>query len=82
RTEKMLQKILDGEVVVETRMSGQQRLQFQRIEAQSKRNGRIMLVASLLICATLFYTNGDTTIATAAVSIAGVLYASTFFIRR
>ncbi|MEL6308186.1 MAG: AarF/UbiB family protein [Chloroflexota bacterium] len=82
RTEKMLQKIIDGEVVVETRMSGQQRLQFQRIEAQSKRNGRIMLVASLLICATLFYTNGDTAIATAAVSIAGVLYASTFFIRR
>ncbi|MGJ3240182.1 MAG: ABC1 kinase family protein [Anaerolineae bacterium] len=81
KTERMLQQIIDGEVIVETRMSAQQRLQLQRIEAQNKRTARMMLVGSLLICATLFYTNGDTTIATAAATLAGGAYLSTLFIR-
>jgi predicted unusual protein kinase regulating ubiquinone biosynthesis (AarF/ABC1/UbiB family) len=82
KTEKMLQQLIDGEIAIETRMSGQQKQQLQRIEAQSKRTSRMMIVGSLLICATLFYTNGDMPIALASASIAGVIYISTWFIRQ
>lgn len=81
KTEQMLQKIIDGDIAIETRMSGQQRQQLQRIEAQSKRTARIMIVGSLLICATLFYINGDSNIAIAGAILAGVIYISTLFIR-
>lgn len=81
KTEVMLQKIIDGEIVIETRMSGQQRQQMQRIEAQGKRTARMMLVASLLICATLFYINGNTEIAISALGLASVIYLSTWFLR-
>lgn len=80
-TEKMLQQIIDGEIVIETRMSTLQRQQLQRIEIQNKRTARMMLVGCLLICATLFYTNGDTNIAYVAASIATVTYLSSWFIR-
>src|SRR5690606_27049552 len=81
KTEMMLQQIIDGDIVIETRMSGQQRQQLQRIEAQSKRTARMMLVGSLLICATLFYTNGDVEIAISALVLASVVYVSSWFVR-
>lgn len=81
KTEQMLQKIIDGEIAIETRMSGQQRQQLQRIEAQSKRTSRTMIAASLLICATLFYINGDIDLAIAGASLAGVIFISSLFIR-
>ncbi|MGB7340158.1 MAG: AarF/UbiB family protein [Phototrophicaceae bacterium] len=81
KTERMLQQIVNGEIIVETRMSSQQRFQMQRIEAQSKRTARMMLVGSLLVCATLLYINGDTAIATAAISLATGLYVSTWLVR-
>jgi len=82
KTEQLLQQIIDGEVVIETRMSGQQRQQLQRIEAQSKRTSRAMIAGSLLICATLFYTNGETTFAGIAAGLAGIIYISSWFIRQ
>ncbi|GAB5493357.1 MAG: AarF/ABC1/UbiB kinase family protein [Phototrophicaceae bacterium] len=81
KTEVMLQRILDGDVVIETRMSGQQRQQMRAIEAQGKRTGRMMLVGSLLICATLFYTSGDVNMALSALALASVVYVSTWLIR-
>ena len=81
RTEQLLQQIVDGDVVIETRMSGQQKQQLQRIEAQHKRTARMMIVGSLLICATLFYTNGEPVLSGVTVVSAGVLYLSTWFIR-
>ncbi len=81
KTETMLQQIIDGDIVIETRMSGQQRQQLQRIEAQNKRTSRMMIVGSLLICATLFYTNGDIEFAMSAIGLAGIVYISSWFIR-
>lgn len=81
KTETMLQQIIDGDIVIETRMSGQQRQQLQRIEAQNKRTSRMMIVGSLLICATLFYTNGDIELAMSAMGLAGIVYISSWFIR-
>ncbi|MEO1291035.1 MAG: AarF/UbiB family protein, partial [Chloroflexota bacterium] len=81
RTERMLQQIIDGEIIVETRMSSPQRVQLQRIEAQGKRTSRMVVVGSLLICATLFYTNGDAGIATIVTVIAGGVYISSWLIR-
>ena len=81
KTETMLQQIIDGDIVIETRMSGQQRQQLQRIEAQNKRTSRMMIVGSLLICATLFYTNGDIELAMSAMGLAGIVYISSWFLR-
>lgn len=81
KTETMLQQIIDGDIVIETRMSGQQRQQLQRIEAQNKRTSRMMIVGSLLICATLFYTNGDVEFAMSAMGLAGIVYISSWFLR-
>jgi predicted unusual protein kinase regulating ubiquinone biosynthesis (AarF/ABC1/UbiB family) len=81
RSEIMLQQIISGEIALETKMSAQQRLQLERIEAQSKRTSRMMVVGSLLVCATLFYTNGDSTLAIGAAALAGIAYISSWFIR-
>jgi predicted unusual protein kinase regulating ubiquinone biosynthesis (AarF/ABC1/UbiB family) len=81
KSEQMLQQIISGEITLETKMSAQQRLQLERIEAQSKRSSRMMVTGSLLVCATLFYTNGDGTLAIGAVAAAGIAYISSWFIR-
>lgn len=81
KSEQMLQQIINGEIALETKMSTQQRLQLERIEAQSKRTSRMMVVGSLLVCATLFYTNGDSNLALGSAAIAGIAYISSWFIR-
>ena len=81
KTEQMLRQIIDGDIAIETRMSAQQRQQLQRIEVQSKRTSRSMIAGSMLICATLFYVNGDVNLAIAGASLAGVIYLSNLFIR-
>ena len=81
KAEQMLQQLMDGEIAIETRMSSQQKQQLQRIEAQGKRTSRMMMAGSLLICATLLYTNGDSTIAGIVASLSGIIYLSTLFIR-
>jgi len=82
RSEKMLQQLIDGEVAVNTRMSPQQRRQLERIELQGKRSARMLLVGSLLICATLLYINGDINFALAGYGLSALLFLSVLFIRQ
>lgn len=82
RTEQLLQQIVDGDIAIETRMSGQQKQQLQRIEAQNRRTSRTMLAGSLLICSTLLYTAGNETLAIAGGIVAGLMVVSTWFIRQ
>lgn len=81
RTEKMLQQIISGEVAIETRMSQQQRRQMERLEAQNRRTGRMMIVGSILICSTLLYTSGENDLAVVGFGLAAALYISGWFIR-
>lgn len=82
RTEQLLQQIVDGDIALETRMSAQERQQLERIETQSKRTSRMIIVSGLLVCATLLYTSGDLMLAGAVLAIAGIAYISSWFIRQ
>jgi predicted unusual protein kinase regulating ubiquinone biosynthesis (AarF/ABC1/UbiB family) len=64
RTEQMLQQIISGEVQVETKLSPFNRKQLERVELQMKAVNRMFLFGTLMIVATLFYTNGDAQLAT------------------
>jgi len=81
RIEKMLDNIMKGEVAVETKLSNQQRRLMERIELQGKRTSRTMLVGSLIIAGTLFYTNNDQNLALGAYGLAATLYVSGWFMR-
>ncbi|MCS6836342.1 MAG: AarF/UbiB family protein [Anaerolineae bacterium] len=59
RTEQLLEKLLSGELQIETKLSQQHRRQLERLEVQGKRTTRAFIFGSLLITATLLYTNGD-----------------------
>ena len=80
RTEKMLQQIIDGDVQLPTKLSSQHRYQLERIEAQGRRTSRLFVSGSLLVCATLLYTNGDAGLAIVSVIGAGYTYVSSWFI--
>jgi predicted unusual protein kinase regulating ubiquinone biosynthesis (AarF/ABC1/UbiB family) len=82
RTEQMLQRIVDGDIALETKMSVQQRRQLERIEIQGKRTSRMFIVGSLLVCATLLYTNSELNLAIAALVLSIVIYISSWFIRQ
>ncbi len=64
RTEQMLQQIVSGDVQVETKLSPFNRKQLERVEMQMKAVNRMFLFGTLMIVATLFYTNGDVQLAT------------------
>lgn len=59
KAERLLEQLLSGDLQIETKLSQQHRRQLERIEAQGKRSTRAFLFGSLLITATLLYTNGD-----------------------
>lgn len=80
RAEQLLEQIVNGEVAIETKTSPQQKRQLERLEIQGKRNARMVTVGTLLICATVLYTNGDMQLAIGALSLAGVGYVSSVFI--
>jgi predicted unusual protein kinase regulating ubiquinone biosynthesis (AarF/ABC1/UbiB family) len=82
RTEQLLQQLIDGKISLETKISIQERRQLERIEIQGKRSSRMMVVGSLLVCATLLYTNGDLPLAGAVAAVAGIAYISSWFIRQ
>jgi predicted unusual protein kinase regulating ubiquinone biosynthesis (AarF/ABC1/UbiB family) len=82
RTEQLLQQIIYGDISLETRMSIQERRQLERIEIQSKRTSRMFIVGSLLVCATLLYTNGEINLAMGAGVLAVFIYLSSWFIRQ
>jgi predicted unusual protein kinase regulating ubiquinone biosynthesis (AarF/ABC1/UbiB family) len=63
RTEQLLEKLLSGELQIETKLSQQHRYQLERLEVQGKRTTRAFIFGSLLITATLLYTNGDSQLA-------------------
>jgi len=63
RTEQLLEKLLNGELQIETKLSQQHRRQLERLEVQGKRTTRAFVFGSLMITATLLYTNGDTNLA-------------------
>lgn len=82
RVEDMLQKIIDGDIAVVTQLNPQHRRQLERIELQGQRTTRAFIFGSLLITATLFYTNGDTHLAALAYAAAGITLVSLMFIRQ
>jgi predicted unusual protein kinase regulating ubiquinone biosynthesis (AarF/ABC1/UbiB family) len=81
RSEQLLEQIIKGEISLETRMSAAQRYQLERIETQNRRTSRMFIAGSLLVCATLLYTNGDSSLALAASVAAGAVWISSWFIR-
>jgi predicted unusual protein kinase regulating ubiquinone biosynthesis (AarF/ABC1/UbiB family) len=81
RSEQILEQIIKGEISLETRMSSAQRYQLERIETQNRRTSRMFIVGSLLVCATLLYTNGDGTLAIGAIAASGAVWVSSWFIR-
>lgn len=81
RTERMLQRLIDGEVMIETKMSPQEKRQLQKIELQGKRTSRMFIVGAVLICSTLLYTSGETTLAYIGFGVTAFLYVGGWFIR-
>jgi predicted unusual protein kinase regulating ubiquinone biosynthesis (AarF/ABC1/UbiB family) len=82
RVEDMLQKIIDGDIAVVTKLNPQHRRQLERIELQGQRTTRAFIFGSLLITATMFYTNGDMNMALLGYGAAGIALISLLFIRQ
>jgi predicted unusual protein kinase regulating ubiquinone biosynthesis (AarF/ABC1/UbiB family) len=81
RTEKLLNQVIKGEVAIVSKPSVLYRRQLNRIEMQGRRTNRMFLFGSLLITATIFYTNGDTTLAMVGYSFSGVTLLALFFVK-
>lgn len=82
KIEIMLQKIVDGDVAVVTKLSPQHRRQLERIEIQAQRTTRAVIFATFMITGTMFYTSGDTGMATGAYLLAAITLISMVFIRQ
>ncbi|MCA9889257.1 MAG: AarF/ABC1/UbiB kinase family protein [Anaerolineae bacterium] len=82
RIEKMLGEIVSGDIAVQTKLSQQHRRMLENIDANGRRTTRMVLVGSLVISATMLYTNGDVDMAAAALGAAGIIYVTTLFIGR
>lgn len=82
RTEELLQKIVDGDIAVATKLSTPHRRQLERIELQGKRTSRAFIFGTFMITSTLLYTNGDLTIAAVGYTISGVVFVSMIFARQ
>jgi predicted unusual protein kinase regulating ubiquinone biosynthesis (AarF/ABC1/UbiB family) len=63
RADDALQKLSSGDIQVVTKMDLAYRHQMKRIERETQRNGRSIFFGSVLITSTLFYINGDMTLA-------------------
>ncbi len=81
RTEQMLQRIIDGDVTLNTKLNPLQARRLERLEIQGKRTSRVFIAGSLLISATLLYTSGDASLAVAAIVMAALVYLSSWFIQ-
>ncbi len=78
---QLLNYIASGELTVIAERTAQERRQMERIEAQGKRNTRAIIFGSLLISATLLYTNGDTTLALAGYGASAIALLYTWLAR-
>lgn len=74
--DNVLTQLDRGELTVKVSPTPTYRKQMQRIEAQGKRTTRATLFAGLLISSTLFYTNGDATIAVIGFIATGITFLS------
>ncbi len=81
RTEQMLQRIIDGDVTLNTKLNPLQARRLERLEIQGKRSSRVFIVGSLLICSTLLYTSGEVSLAIAGLVVAALVYISSWFIQ-
>ncbi len=62
-TENLLRQIVDGEVEIITQPGIKHQKSLNKIEGQNRKTTRAVVFVGFLITATLFYTNGDTTLA-------------------
>ncbi len=62
----------EGKIRVTTEMSLAQRQQYRRIEKANNTTSRAVFFGSILITSTLFYVNGDATIAVIGWGVAGI----------
>jgi predicted unusual protein kinase regulating ubiquinone biosynthesis (AarF/ABC1/UbiB family) len=72
RLDSMLMQVERGEISVRVTPTAAYRRQLQRLEAQERRTMRAVISGSLLIVATLFYTNGDVALAIVSYGLAGL----------
>jgi predicted unusual protein kinase regulating ubiquinone biosynthesis (AarF/ABC1/UbiB family) len=70
----VLARIEKGDLKLRVDPSPSFQRQLSKIEAQEKKTTRAILMGSLLITGTLFYTNGDTLLAILGYGAAGVLW--------
>ncbi|MCC6613985.1 MAG: AarF/ABC1/UbiB kinase family protein [Anaerolineae bacterium] len=75
----LIGKIERGEIHFHTEPSASHKRQLARIEAQTKRTGRVVFVGSLLITSTLFYTHGDVAIAAIGYVVTAVTFLNAMF---
>jgi predicted unusual protein kinase regulating ubiquinone biosynthesis (AarF/ABC1/UbiB family) len=79
QAESVLGQLDRGELTVRVNPTSEYRKQLGRIEAGGRRTARAVMFAGLLISSTLFYTNGDTTVALIGFVLSGVALVSTWW---
>jgi predicted unusual protein kinase regulating ubiquinone biosynthesis (AarF/ABC1/UbiB family) len=79
RLDSVLTQVERGELTVKVTPTAAYRKQLQRLEAQGLRTMRAVIFGSLLIVATLFYTNGDVAFAAVGYGMAGLALLWTVF---
>jgi len=78
-TENLLRKIVDGEVEIITQPGVKHQRSLNRIEGQNRKSTRAIVFVGFLITATLFYTNGDTTLAGLGYGASAITFLSLIF---
>jgi predicted unusual protein kinase regulating ubiquinone biosynthesis (AarF/ABC1/UbiB family) len=82
KVELLLQKLMDGDVALVTKLSPQNRRQLERLEIQGQRTTRAIIFATLMLMGTLFYTSGDSGLALLMYAGGGVAALAMIFIRQ